>query len=127
MIAIPLDLETQITHLAEFEHTDTTTLRYELHLIHGATRLTNAFTIERLTFLVTVVSPAFSATNFILSVVGCLETITMPVVLSNDDYTTTATTTATTTTKKRYSPRIYYSLCNKNIFCSRCSRCSSRS
>jgi hypothetical protein len=26
MIAIPLDLETQITHLAEFEHTDTTTL-----------------------------------------------------------------------------------------------------
>ncbi len=26
MITIPLDLESQITHLAEYEHTDTTTL-----------------------------------------------------------------------------------------------------
>lgn len=51
MIAIPLELETQITHLAEFEHTDTTTLLSRMVKVYQSLNIQRATTDEETLFL----------------------------------------------------------------------------
>lgn len=51
MIAIPLDLETQITNLAEFEHTDTTTLLSRMVKVYQSMNVQRANNSEETLFL----------------------------------------------------------------------------
>lgn len=51
MIAIPLELENQITHLAEFEHTDTTTLLSRMVKVYQSLNIQRATPDEETLFL----------------------------------------------------------------------------